>query len=311
MSVFDLKLGFKCNNDCIHCVVADKRNSGQLSLQEMLEIIDTVEPGSYLQITGGEPSTFKKELPIILKHGYERGLKPTIQTNGTGFADLDFAAACAPYVYNWHIAIHSCDPEVHDSIVKSKGMWEKTMQGFNNMLQFPNVVLTTQTVLSKLSIVTLYDTYKMIQEKAPGTQMSMTYPHLNGNAWNNRDLVAFRYSDYSDVFYKVLKDFEPFIFTESIPPCYLYPYLDHPSLEGDLLYNHEARVGVDFSQPEKFQDYNISDIKERRKAPRCQECCLNNDCIGVWHEYIEIFRKNLDLIPLTEKRMKKLDELKN
>ena len=307
--IFDLKLGFKCNNDCIHCVVADKRNSGCLSLEEMKKIVETVPQESILQITGGEPTTFKEELPELLKFAKERNLFPTIQTNATGFADIEFLKKCAPYLSNVHIAIHSCVPEVHDEIVNSKGMWEKTMMGFKNLLSIEGLSVTTQTVLSKLNIDTLYDTYKMIQEMSPGIQMSMTYPHLNGNAWKNRDKVAFRFSDKKDMIYKCLEEFENVIFTESIPMCYSYPFINHPSLENDILYNVDSRIGIDFSQSKDIHDYNVSDIKDRRKANRCKECLFYNRCIGVWKEYIEIFSKNLDLYPVTEKKKKDLENL--
>lgn len=306
--VFDLKLGFKCNNDCIHCVVADKRDSGCLSLEEMKDIVSTIPEGSILQITGGEPTLFKEELPKLLEFASKRGLFPTLQTNGTGFADKEFLDKCAPYLENVHIAIHSCIPEVHDSIVKSKGMWEKTMMGFKNLLSIEGLSVTTQTVLSKLNINSLYDTYKMIQEMCPGIQMSMTYPHMNGNAWKNRNSVAFRFSDKKDIIYKCLQDFEDVLFTESIPLCYAYPFINHPSLEEDILYNRDARIGVDFSQSRDLHDYNDSDIRDRRKASKCKECIFCNKCIGVWKEYFEVFNKNLDLYPITEQRKKELDE---
>ena len=305
--VFDLKLGFKCNNNCIHCVVADKRNSGCLSIEEMKSFVSRVPAGAYLQITGGEPTTFRAELPELLKYSYNRGLLCTIQTNGTGFADLPFLEECAPYLENVHIAIHSSVPEIHDKIVNSKGMWELTMQGFKNLLKFPNIQVTTQTVLSKLNIDSLFDTFSMIQKLAPCTQMSMTYPHLNGNAWKNREQVAFRFSDKSEMIYKCLSTFESVLFTESIPPCHLYPFLNHPTIE-DAILSSEERVGIDFSQSLELHDYTVSDIKDRRKGPRCKNCIFNTKCIGVWKEYTEVFSKNLDLYPITPEKKKELDD---
>lgn len=307
--IFDLKLGFKCNNDCIHCVVADKRDKGCLSLNEMKDIVKTVPKDSMLQITGGEPTLFKEELPELLEFAYNRGIHPTIQTNGTGFSDIEFLKKCAPFLSNVHIAIHSCVPEIHDKIVNSTGMWEKTMQGFKNLLSIDNLSVTTQTVLSKLNIDSLYDTYSMIQTLAPGIQMSMTYPHLNGNAWKNKDIVAFRFSDKKDMIYKCLKKFENVLFTESIPLCYSYPFINHPTLENDILYCVEDRVGVDFSQSSELHDYNNSDIEDRRKASKCKECIFYNKCIGVWKEYLYVFNNNLDLYPITEKKKKHLEEI--
>lgn len=300
MSSFDLKLGFGCNNNCIHCVIADKRDKGNLSLDEIRRIVDTVPKGMVIQVTGGEPS-IRKELPEILRYCREKGHGTIIQTNGTGFSDDAFASACIPYIDHAHVAIHSSDMEVHDRIVQSKGMWRKTIKGFENLYR-AGVFVTTQTVLSKLNITTLYDTFCFIQGIAPGTHMSMTYPHLGGNAWTNNETVAFRYSDYRDEIQRTLKAFASLVFTEAIPPCHLYPYQDKVlcTAEACILSGVNERVGVDFSRGMDVQDYNFSDISCHRKAPRCRDCVFNSRCIGVWKEYIQLFRDRLDLYPIKE-----------
>lgn len=300
MSSFDLKLGFKCNNNCIHCVIADKRQCGQLSLDEIKRIIDSAPDGLSVQVTGGEPS-LRLDLSEILKHCKEKGHDIIIQTNGTGFADMNLVKACKPYLGHVHVAIHSCKEEVHDAVVQSKGMWQKTIQGFKNLVS-EKVFVTTQTVLSKYNITTLYDTFAFIQDLAPGTHMSMTYPHLGGNAWKFRDNVAFRYSDYKEEIQRTLRDFGEFIFTEAIPPCYLYPYREKLlcTAEDCITSGMNTRIGVDFSRGSDVQDYNLSDIQCHRKAPRCRECIYNSTCIGVWQEYIQVFRNNLDLYPVKQ-----------
>lgn len=132
--------------------------------------------------------------------------------------------------------------------------------------------------------------------------MSMTYPHLGGNAWTNSNLVAFRYSDYKDEIQKTLKAFAPLIFTEAIPPCYLYPYQDEVqcTAESCILSGFNNRIGIDFSRGADVNDYNLSDIQCHRKAPRCKECIFNSKCIGVWKEYIQLFKDRLDLYPIKE-----------
>lgn len=297
---FDLKIGFSCNNNCVHCVVADKRPKGNLSIPKLFRIIENVPKGIPITITGGEPTIYSY-LPDILKKCHDENHKTIIQTNGTGFSDKEFFDKCSPYLDMAHVAIHSCNPDIHDSIVGSKGMWEKTIQGFKNLLD-AGIYCTTQTVVSKYNIDTVYDTFKFIQKIAPGTQMSMTYPHLMGNAYENREEVAFRYSDKKDVIQRVLKDFASLVFTESIPPCYLYPY--HKFVVGtqemDIVSN-SYRMGIDFSDSMGVKDYNYLGILEHRKAPRCKECIFNTNCIGVWKEYIELFHNNLDLYPIKDK----------
>lgn len=300
METFDIKLGFSCNNDCIHCVVADKRDSGTLSVLKVCRIIDSAPKDSALQITGGEPTMYS-ELPAILRHGKEKGHFIVIQTNGTGFADESFANECLPYIDHVHMAIHSYSEEVHDRIVGTTGMWRKTMKGFERVAD-SSVILTTQTVLSKVNIATLYDTFSFIQEKRPKTRMSMTYPHLMGNAWHNRKEVAFRYSEHRDEITRTLEGFAPYIFTEAIPPCYLHPFADKvaSTAEKEILMGASHRSGIDFSQGECTQNYNLNDLQCHRKAPRCRECIYDKRCMGVWKEYIELFKDRLDLYPVKE-----------
>ena len=299
MKIFDLKIGFKCNNNCRHCVVANKRSAGDMPLEKLLGIIKSLDVDQ-VTVTGGEPSTYEY-LPIILSEIKKKQIATVVQTNGTGFSDKKFCEECAKYMDHAHVAIHSSDPEIHDNIVQSKGMWEKTMKGWEN-LRNCGVFCTTQTVLSKFNIDSLYNTYTLIQDIAPGTIMSMTYPHLMGNALNNVDEIAFRYSDHKDMIQKCLKTFGEFLFVESIPPCYLYPYQNKiiGSLENDIMEGFTDRKGVDFSDGYFNKNYNELDVSERRKAPKCKECVFNEICIGVWKEYISYFKKQLDLYPIKE-----------
>lgn len=296
MSVYDLKIGFRCNNNCAHCVVADKRFAQDASFEDLKRLISTVPEEYAIQITGGEPTIYSY-LPDLLKYCHELGHRTTLQTNGTGFSDLSFTKACAPYLNHVHIAIHSCYPEVHDRIVNSQGMWAKTIQGLDNLIA-ENIFFTSQTVLSKYNIESLYDTFSFIQQKKPGTVMSMTYPHLMGNAWSNYKDVAFRYSDYKHIISKCLETYHSVLFTESIPCCYLHPYATEvETLEKDILFN-VSRIGYDLAEPDRCKDYNFLNLQDHRKGPRCKECIYDKYCIGVWKEYIEIFKNCLDLYPV-------------
>ncbi len=296
---FDLKIGFRCNNDCRHCVVADKRCTKDLSLDEILSIVDTIPNNYAVQLTGGEPTIYPF-LPEILYACKCKGLFTIVQTNGTGFSNIDFLKDCSPNLDQVHIAIHSCVPEIHDNIVRSKGMWDKTIKGLDNLIS-EKVYFTTQTVLSNYNIESLYDTFCFIQDKKPGTMMSMTYPHLMGNAYRYKEDVAFRYSDHRDAIQKTLERFHDVVFTEAIPYCYLHPYVeDVVSQEKDLITPEFSRIGIDKSDGDNCKDYNDLNIQDHRKAPRCKECIYNQYCIGVWKEYIELFKNRLDLYPITE-----------
>lgn len=309
--MFDLKLGFKCNNNCIHCVVANKRSAGMLSLEEIEKIILKVPQGEEIQLTGGEPS-IHPQLKDILEICNANNHPVVIQTNGTGFSDSNLLESCGPYINHIHIAIHSSYPQIHDEIVQQKGMWERTIQAFKNLIDYQrekksSLCITTQTVLSKKNIPTLYDTFTFIQKMLPGTYMSMTFPHIMGNAWNNRKSIIFRYSEYKDEIQKTLKAYKDHIFTEAIPPCYLYPYhrevcTAEKDLMMDFLSGQHTRIGVDFSDFMGEKDYCLLDLESHKKAPLCLKCDLYNECVGVWEEYIDLFKDKLDLYPIREER---------
>ena len=54
MKYFDLKVGFSCNNDCIHCVITDKKDTKDLTTEEIKKVIDTIPTDTMVGFTGGE-----------------------------------------------------------------------------------------------------------------------------------------------------------------------------------------------------------------------------------------------------------------
>lgn len=302
--MFDLKIGFKCNNNCVHCVVADKRQAGSLSLLRIIMIINSIPQGEEIQITGGEPSIYGNFFIEILKACKARNLKVVLQTNATGFADKAFAQKCAPFIFHAHVAIHSSNPEIHNRIVQDTTgtMWQKTIDGYRNLKKFGVPCMTTQTVVTKLNMPTIYKTFSWIQtELDPGVHMSLTYPHLMGNAYDNRNEICFRYSEFKNEIQQVLKDFRSVMFTESIPFCYLHPYVEEvESIEKDLIIFRPSRVGIDFSDGFELKNYEESDLKGRAKIPSCSSCLYNKICPGVWKEYIYLFKDRIDLFPIKE-----------
>lgn len=55
MDCVDIKIGFSCNNDCLHCVTADKRKFGDLAVARIQEEIAFYQKHTeaVLVITGG------------------------------------------------------------------------------------------------------------------------------------------------------------------------------------------------------------------------------------------------------------------
>jgi len=307
MNYFDLKVGFSCNNDCIHCVVTDKRDTKDSSTEEIKAIIDNIPKDTIVGFTGGEP-TIRKDFIELLKYCKEKGHKTALQTNGVKFENYEFAYEVSLYLDSVLIAIHSHDQRIHDSIVGGVGMFNSTIKGFKNIIKI-GIDCNTQTVMSSLNIGQLLKTYDFIQSIAPGMRMNLTYPHLNGSAWENRYSVSLRYSDIKDIIQSILQKYHFLLNVEAIPKCYLYPYQDSIYNFDSLLLDKnsgEKRSGMDpanrntefFNEKGIIEDYSVSQLAERIKGPRCEECIFNDSCAGVWKEYAEMYKNSFDLYPV-------------
>lgn len=322
---FDLKAGFSCNNDCIHCVVTDKRETKDLSTEEIKNLIDDISIDTTIGFTGGEP-TIRKDFIEILKYAKEKGHTTALQTNGTMFESEEFTNEVVKYLDSVLIAIHSHIPEIHNEIVadKTNKMYDKTIQGFKNLAKNKNkIFIRTQTVISKLNIKHLKETYDFIQGIMPNVPMNLTFPHPNGGAWINRELVVPRYSEIKPYLQDILSKWAHLIQTEAIPMCYLYPYQDKVEWNVDekLITDFLNTEGMDPSQKSNesrlfdekgiTKDYQTCMLKEKAKGPKCSECIFNNRCPGVWVEYMYMYAKKLDLFPIKDTDSKETDYKKN
>lgn len=310
MDNFDLKVGFTCNNYCVHCVITDKKHTADLTTDQIKNIIKNLDGPKDVVFTGGE-ATIRDDFISLIKYTKKRGHVVSLQTNGARFHDKKFAKEASKWLDYVHLAIHSSSPEVHDKIVQLDGMHEKTINGFRNLL-LNGVNVQTQTVLSKLNIHTLFETYQYIQDISPGIRMAMTYPHPNGNAYRNADLVMMRYSDIKFQILKSLMNYAHLLSTEAIPICYLFPFqnlvdnVDEEIMQTAAKGIRSNSSGIDmsnvngklFDENGFIQDYQVSNMSERRKSTVCNKCSFNDRCAGVWKEYVEFFGDCLDLSPI-------------
>ena len=314
--MFDLKVGFSCNNNCIHCVVDDKKGHKDLTTDQIKAIILNRVPKDEdtITFTGGEAS-IRDDFLELIQFAKNTGRSVFLQTNGTGFADPNLAKAAAPYLDHVLLAIHSSEKEVHNAIVRhqspenSASMFDLTIQGFKN-LAATGVNLHTQTVISKLNMATLLDTFRFIQSVIPGKSMNLTYPHPMGGAYKNWQIVCPKFSELKPYLDPVLREFHSLLAVEAIPMCYTYPFQDKLEYYFDVYIKRNIldRKGLDYSNAELASEliasdgysdnYNLNDIQSKRKGPKCRECVFNERCLGVWKEYMEFYKTELDLFPV-------------
>ena len=301
----DLKLGWECNHNCVHCVVADKKaqsSKEQFSMQDLRTRMDAFcRDIGQITLTGGEPFLHPDILEVLR---YLRTINPNIsiniQTNGTRLHDEEFVKTLAPLVQHLTVAIHSHEQSVHDKICAAPGSWVKSMAGIG-WLQKYRIPFSTQTVISKFNEKGLVDTFAFFHSL--GIEQSiLTFPHAMGNALRNYSLVVPRYSDIIPHLPAILS-IHPQTSLSAIPACCIpdafpthifrsfFEYKQNPSQETSICVELTNQSELNGSE-ENFFDMIKQDFA---KSESCRRCLYDSMCNGVWKEYLDYNQDALDL----------------
>lgn len=283
---FTLRTGFSCNNKCVHCFVERKKNVEDLTEEELKATIDTIPPEASICFTGGEP-TIRHDFLRLLQYSKSKGFFNALQSNGIKFADKEYLKSVEPYLDSITLPFHSCDRNAFDKTTQIEGSFDQTIQAFRNLAE-SSIRMTTQTVITQLNYKTLPETFDMIQSISPGIGMTLTFPHSVGAAHTTE--VTPRFSEVGPYILLVLKKYGTLMHTHYIPRCYLHPHQNWVVNVDNHDNGSMWKPGTDFTAAgwEKL-DYGVYQKESKIKAETCKDCVFNNECIGIWKEYGELY----------------------
>jgi len=311
----DIKLGYSCNNACLHCVIDDFRDvvlaSGRpedLSTETYArELRESRSRGAQRGVfTGGEPS-IRKDLLELLAVARDLGLGIDMQSNGRRFADLEFASAMmAAAPVGFCIALHGNGPELHDRITQRPGSFDQTVAGIRNLVSL-GASVGGKLVLQKLNSRVLPETVKLFIDLGVDN-VCITFPHACGSARKLFDQVVPRYADVQGA---VLRSIElcarsrVSVDTEAIPLCLL------PGCE-----RFASELGFLMDDDTELKQYGKDDVidwaeerpKIKQKFPQCRHCRYDPVCEGPWREYPEAYGSR-EFVPVPGERVHTLEEL--
>ncbi len=305
MYIFDLKLGYSCNNKCHHCVIQPNaleltnrnKNIDRSTKQCKKEIDDAikekealVEDRATIVITGGEP-TIRKDLLEICEYAVERGFdKVRMQTNGRALKNMDLVKsllAIQPDM-GFNVAIHGFNAEIHEKVSQVEGSFAETITGIENLMKAGSN-LSIKLVISKINSDYLHETFEFIT-KFNSSRINIAFPHSS-----LQDSRFFEYVPRYRSIQPLLKSISGFakdnnlpLMWEAVPFCFLEGYEEYVSELGFTFREanrYFSPVGVGYLDWNKRR----SDIKA--KAEQCDLCLLNSFCEGVWQEYIHHYQE--------------------
>lgn len=149
----DLAITYRCNNDCSHCYNARSRDYPELTTKNWQHILDLLwEIGiPHIVFTGGEP-TLRDDLPELIAHAEHNGQITGINTNGRRLSDRGYVDTLVKSgLDHVQITLESHNPDIHDSMVNTRGAWKQTVAGIRNVLETSLYVMTNTTMLTNNS----------------------------------------------------------------------------------------------------------------------------------------------------------------
>ena len=297
----DLALTYRCNDNCAHCYNARPRNYPEISTDQWIEIIDKLwEIGiPHIVFTGGEP-TLRDDLPDLIAHAEKNGQITGINTNARRLNDTRFVQRLVEAgLDHVQITVESHDPSIHDTMVQSKGAWQQTISGLQNVLETSLFVMTNTTMLHQNSTY-LGETLDFLADLGVPTigLNALIYsghgltvgtglpeselPPLLELARQRTDHYGQRLIWYTPTQYC---HFDPMQLELGIKGCTAALYNMCIEPDGGVLpcQSYYVQLGNLLTDPwEKIWNHDLStSIRERRYAPsKCQTCSLFSECGG-------------------------------
>ena len=97
-----------------------------ITVQALLEDVASLEQGTMVVLTGGEP-LLRRDLEKLIRHGSALGLPMVVGTNGMLLTESRLRSLKSAGVLGLGISLDSLDPDCHDRFRGQPGAWAKTI----------------------------------------------------------------------------------------------------------------------------------------------------------------------------------------
>jgi MoaA/NifB/PqqE/SkfB family radical SAM enzyme len=278
MNNFDLKVGFDCNHNCVHCVVSESAKYGSLSYDQIRRVTNDIPKEDSVTLTGGEPTIRPDFLSIV--DLFKRHSHINIQTNGTGITE-EVCQKLKRYPVHVLLTIHSVDKETYDKTARCPdSSYDKAIEAAKYLTRH-NINFTWQIVVHTLNKDTVFDSFLFAKSINNKILLKLTYPDPAGNADDKALLCS--YAELRPVLERVIDEFKTSMSFEGFPLCIV---------KNHAKYFNEARLkkesyGLNFENDATVCKYNMKNRYAYVDA--CDVCSVKNRCRGIYKKYVEYF----------------------
>ena len=125
-----IDLTYRCDLDCVHCYLDNKRDWPELTTAEAENVLDQLRAMQVMELTwsGGEIFARPDFLPLLARAS-RMGFRNIVKTHGGSLTPERCAALADAFVVYLSVSLYSLDPEIHDGITTKPGSLQATLDG--------------------------------------------------------------------------------------------------------------------------------------------------------------------------------------
>ena len=297
--------GFSCNNDCIMCSTKPKANNHSDRLSEEIEkdlILGKKSGYERVEFTGGEV-TIRPDILTLIKKAKNLGYREVaISTNGRMLSYKTFCEkAITDGLNRITFTLSAHNSKLGEAVSRTPKAFEQTIQGIKNVLTYPAVDVSVNTVPIKINYLYLLETGKLISS-------------LGVKAWNILDLIPDGYGkDFYNILSVKMTDLSVAVnnLSSIINKFNLITFFDYPLCLFDQKFRNSShvnfitargRIGIEKQvgyKPERFKesDKNFYEDIHKERIKVCKNCKFSKFCGGVWKDYVDLYgEKEIELL---------------
>jgi MoaA/NifB/PqqE/SkfB family radical SAM enzyme len=284
----NLRLGLKCNENCLFCTVANDKESVMTTGQAKETVSGFARDGiKSLTITGGEP-TLRPDLPELVKHARKSGIKRVdLQTNAVRLSDEAYLLTLKRAGLNYiTVGFHSHKRETYNHLTQSV-FYDSCLSGIRNAVK-NNITLAVYHVINRENYKDTIDFIDFVRSISGGIEFAFAFLRPNGNTLKNPQIVP-KLTEIETSIHEMLGYLEskgiPALL-EGVPLCYMQGFEGRSAETWRM-----KQPAVRYASDGKTRHENLhEDINRnlKRKSDVCGICRLDGICAGVWMEYADL-----------------------
>lgn len=288
-----LPVGAVCNNHCLFCMEEDRASrahaAGTMTAERVRGLLEAHRNAEEICFTSGEPTT-RPELALFIRWARDSGCKRvSLMTNGRRLAYGPYLASLVDAGLNRiYVSIHGDSRALHDSLTRTPGSFEQTLQGLRNAARLAplGVELHTSTVVTLRNVERIAPIHELLSSCGVH-QIVFNAMQVQPHLVSRLPAIMPRYAKVRECFDRIGRSESAYLV--DVPLCVTEGLDDRNRGFVERRVHYEA--GRTEREAGRLEPIHTDELNERFRAwgPPCDGCRYRSECPGVYRAYVQAF----------------------